>query len=248
MPDPAAAPGAAPTNPEAGKAAGSAVPPTATREGDAPVTQKEFTESLDKLRNALFAEQRRALEKLVPTEPKKPDDPPQPGDDGSLKEQFQKFRAERDRKEAEQEREKAELARERRDNALDAAITALKLGDDDLKFFKAFVEQEYGARIKVEGRQVFFEAEDLSRKTVKELVAETFKTHGKRFQPAQSLPGGTGLGSSPGASGAGGTHPWSAMKYDELMKRAQTDPAQFKKYFLEHRQEFEQQRAAAAHG
>jgi hypothetical protein len=241
MPDPAAAPGAAPTNPEAGKPAGSAVPPTANREGDAPVTQKEFTESLEKLRNALFAEQRRALEKLIPTEPKKSDEAAKPADEGTLKDQFEKFRAERDG-------ERADLARERRDNTLDAAIGALKLDPDDADFFKAFVEQKHGARIKVEGRQVFFEAEDLSRRTVKELVAETFKTHGKRFQPAQSLPGGTGLGSSPGASSAGGTHPWSALKYDELMKRAQADPAQFKKYFVEHRQEFEQQRAAAAHG
>ena len=230
----AGTPGApAQTPPETGHQAGSAVPPTALTEGDAPLTRKDLEAS----ENRIFAALRRSSQKPAPpTEP--PTEPETAAPTlGSLQSEVRLSRQEN-------ARITAELAQERRDNAIAAAIAGQHLSGEDAVGFRALLLDQAGARIKVEGRDVFVEADDGTRRPISEVARDLFGKYGRRFQPATQLPAGSGLGSSPSGN-AGGAHPWSSLPFAEIQKRAQDDPARFAEYLHHHREEYDAKKRAA---
>lgn len=133
-------------------------------------------EELVKKVNGLHAAKRRVLEgKSV--EPTKTDDV------ASLAAQFAKLRKEKDDADREIKEEKKNLA-------IESAVNQFGLDDEGRETITALFKSKYGNALKVEGRNVFFEAEDKSKKTVSELVA-SMKPVIERLTPAKPLPTGT---------------------------------------------------------
>lgn len=123
------------------------------------------------------------------------------------------------------------------------AVNAVGVSGDDADLLQSAVEGKYGQRLKVnvETDEVYFEADDGSKRSVGDVVGEFFKKHGDRFAPAKRGPSGDGLkgdGRTPGAA-----HPLSALDYHQIMSHPN---AQLRaEYQTQYADEFQRKRREA---
>jgi hypothetical protein len=214
---PSAAPGTAPTTPSA--------TPSATANAltieQLNETLKPILARLDGLSGAVAKVSRKAEEpKTDPLIPPKPE-----GKDAQVELLLQKH------------------SQSLKSAAFAKAINAVGVSGDDADLLQSAVEGKYGQRLKVnvETDEVYFEADDGSKRGVGDVVGEFFKKHGDRFAPAKRGPNGDGLKGDSRAPGA--AHPFTALDYHQIMSHPN---AQLRaEYQTQYADEFQRKRREA---
>ncbi len=134
-------------------------------------------------------------------------------------------------------------SRSLRTAAFAQAINSVGVTGDDADLLQSAIEGKYGSRLKVnaETDEVYFEADDGSHRSVKDVTHEFFTKHGDRFKPARKGPSGDGMNG--GTKGSASTaHPFEKLTYAEIQKHPNSKLRG--SYALEHRAEYEAKRDA----
>lgn len=169
------------------------------------LTKAAVDELLTTQRNSIFAELRRQgkLEKEKPAESGK--EPLLPA---------------KDAKDPRVDALLAKHSKSLKQAAFAEAISSVGVTGDDADLLKSAIEGKYGAVLKVdtESDEVYFEADDGSRRSIKDVTQDFFKKHGDRFKPAKNAPTGSGMGGGEGSKGSSGPHPFSSLTYEQIMQ------------------------------
>ena len=128
-----------------------------------------------------------------------------------------------------------------RDAATDKGLKGVQA-----KAFATTMLDDLGDRVVVEGIETFVTDTDGKKVEASAYLTSYFETdEGKDWLPAPRAPSGDGLdGDSSSNGGRQKEHPFSALSYDEISKRARSQPGLFKSYLANHKAEYDKKKRA----